>query len=54
MENIKHNKQVITIEMIQEFKSKYRLATKEDILEVIRDGKEIHCYNQSKSNKSTK
>lgn len=32
MENIKHNRQAITVEMIEDFMSKYRLATKEDAI----------------------
>lgn len=32
MEDIKHNRQAITVEMIEDFESKYRLATKEDVI----------------------
>lgn len=32
MENIKHNRQPLTVEMIEDFESKYRLATKEDVI----------------------
>ena len=32
MENIKHNRQTITVEMMEDFESKYRLATDEDVI----------------------
>lgn len=32
MENIKHNRQSLTLEMIEDFMSKYRLVTKEDAI----------------------
>lgn len=37
MEAIKHNRQAITVEMIEDFESKYRLATKEDIIAWMRN-----------------
>ena len=39
MENVKHNRQAITVEMVEDFMSKYRLATKEDIIALIDESK---------------